>query len=86
MVKDKLPFVTAEAGVRAAFASLDSIQALRPEEQVAGVGVLFGAMCAGLGLDPSQVLDASYRRMAQDDSFHKREVKALRDYVQGELR
>lgn len=59
---------------------------MRPEEQVAGVAVLFAAMCEGLSLNPSQVIDASYRRMSVDDTFHKREVKALRDYVQGELR
>lgn len=85
MVRDKLPHVPASTASRIAFASLDSIQTERPEDQVAGVAVLFLAMCEGLGLDINQVLDATSRRMNHDDTFFKREIKALRDYVKGEL-
>jgi hypothetical protein len=36
-------------------------------------------------IDHSQLIDATRRRMNHDDTFFKRELKALRDYIQGEL-
>jgi hypothetical protein len=86
IVRDKLPFVPAGISSRVAFAALDGVQvAFRPEEQVAGIAVLFVAFCDGLGIDHSQLIDATRRRMNHDDTFFKRELKALRDYIQGEL-
>lgn len=85
-ITDKLPFVPAQEAVRSAFLVLQGIQSQRPENQVAGIAMAFSTMCRALELDPSQLIDAAYRRSADDDTFFKRELKALTDYFQGEVK
>lgn len=83
--KDQIPFVPASEATRCAYACLDVVQSERPPAFVAGVALLFTQMCASLGLDPSQMIDASNRRINHDDTFHKRELKAMNDFFKGEL-
>ncbi len=85
VLRSYIPNVSAHSGVRAAFAALDSIQGLRPEEQVVGVATLFTALCDTCGLDPSQLIDASRRRLRDDDNFVYTEVRALNEYIRKEV-
>lgn len=83
-VQDQIGFVPAETAVRSAFAALNGIQSDPFAHRVAGISLLFTQMCDVLNLDPSQLIDASRRRAKHDDTFFKREVKALTDYFQNE--
>lgn len=89
MNRDQLHNLDAWTAVRAAFAALDGIQALAPIHQVVGVALLFTAMCDGLGIDPSEIINQSRRRAVDslnDDGLTQRtEMRALNAYVQGEL-
>lgn len=84
-IKDRLPFVPAMEAVRGAFLALDRIQTERPETIVTGVSMLFTQMCAALNLDPTQLINASQRRAADQDTFFQRELKALDAYFKGEV-
>lgn len=81
----EVPNVSSHRAVMSAYAALDSIQGLPPAEQVAGAAVLFTALCDRLALDPSQLIDASRRRLKDDDNFVRVEVRALYEYVAKEL-
>lgn len=83
---DQIPFSDPTLVVRTAYAALSAVQAETPGHQVAGVALLLREMCDGLRLDLSQVLASAHRIASANDTFFQREVKALRDYVQGELR
>ena len=85
-IKDRLPFVPAKESTRMAFVCLDGIQSERPESIVVGISMLFTQMCESLGLDPTQMINASQRRSRDDDTFFQRELKALDDYFKGEFR
>lgn len=81
----QVPNVKAEPAVRAAFAVLDSIQGLPREEQIAGVALLFTEFFERLGMDPTQLIDASRRRVAQDLFLGRRDIYGIREYIQQEL-
>lgn len=83
---DQIPFSDPTTVVRTAYAALSAVQGETPGHQVAGVAVLLREMCDGLKLDLSEVLSSAHRIASANDTFFQREVKALRDYVQGELR
>ena len=82
---DQLPYSDPTTVVRTAYAALSAIQDETPGHQVAGVAVLLREMCEGLRLDLSQVIASAHAIAAANDTFFQREVKSLRDYVQGEL-
>ena len=84
--KDRLSVVPASEAVRAAFVALDTLQTSPPAYQVAAISVLFKEFSEGLGISPSELLDKARRWTADNDTFFQREVKALRDYVQQEVR
>ena len=83
--KDLIPLVPAGEATRVAYALLDVVQTEKPPSFVAGVSLLFTQMCQSLGLDPSQLIDASRRRINHDDTAYKREIKAMDDFFKGEL-
>lgn len=84
--QDQLPFVEPRHTVQTAYAQLSSIQGERPGVQVASAAVLFFVICDELKLDVSQLMCQASRIAKDDDSYFRREVKALRAYVQGELK
>lgn len=84
-LKSDLPNVSAHKAVMSGYAALDSIQGLPPAEQVAGAALLFTAMCDVCGLDPSQLINASLRRLKDDDNFVYSEVRALNEYIKREV-
>jgi hypothetical protein len=85
-LKDHLPHVNAAQVVKACFAYLHGISDFPPDMQVMASAVLVRVIAERAGLDLGQLLDAA-RRVEQDaDTFFQRETKALRDYVDGEIK
>lgn len=84
--KDKLPFVPAATATRVAYTFLDVAQTEKPHDFVVGLSLLFTQMCRSLELDPSQLINASERRISTDDTFFKREIKAMDDFFKGEFK
>jgi hypothetical protein len=86
MNKDQLNSVVSFHAVEAAYAAVSAVQAMPKAKQVAGVAVLFAVICEELKLDPSELINKAQRMSKDADGFFTREMKALRDYVQGELK
>jgi hypothetical protein len=72
--------------VQAAYAALSGAQSLRPHHQILGAALLFRAMCANLKLDASQLLSQAERIEKDADQYWAAEVRALRQFIQEELR
>ncbi len=83
---DQLPFVEPRTVVQAAYGALSALQGERPGVQVAAASVLFWTLMDELKLDVSQVLSAVSRIVQTDDTPYRREVAALKAYIQGELK
>lgn len=83
---DQLPFVEPRTTVQAAYGVLSALQGERPGVQVAAAAVLFYVLADELKLDLSQLINQASRIASDDDTYFRREVKALRAYVQGELK
>lgn len=83
---DQLPFVEPRTTVQTAYAALSAIQGQRPGVQLGACAVLFLAMVEELRLDVSQVLNQASRIAADDDSFYRTEIRALKAYIAGELK
>lgn len=81
-----LSTIRAHQAVQAGYAMVSAAQVFTPAEQVAGIAVVFNEMAERLGVSVAELLDKARRIAAQDDTFFQREVKALRDYIDGELR
>lgn len=81
----KSSFVQPDEAIRTAYSAISSLQVARPEYQVVGIAVLFQILSDGLGMPPNELLSKASRVIADGDTFFRREVKALRDYVKGEL-
>lgn len=86
-ITDAVSMVPAQDAVRGAFVAVDAIQSLPAGLQVAAVATLFTAFCDHTGLDPSQLIDASRRRLFDHDVPHTQRVEAaaLAAYVKGEI-
>lgn len=84
--RDKLPLVPAATATRVAYTFLDVAQTEMPQDFVVGLSLLFTQMCRSLELDPSQLINASERRLSNDDTFFKREIKAMDDFFKGEMK
>lgn len=86
MDTDKLNSINPHLAIQAAFQAVDSLQQFPAHQQLAGVAVLFNTVCDGLGIDPSDLINKAQRITKDADGYFTREAKALRDYVQGELK
>lgn len=86
MNRDQLNSVVSFHAVEAAYAALSAIQAMPKHKQVMGAAVLFTVICEELGMEPSELINKAQRVAKDADGFFTREMKALRDYVKGELR
>jgi hypothetical protein len=86
MNNDKLNSVGPLAAVQSAYAAITAIQHLPAEDQVAGVALLFTTIVEELKLNPYQIIGASVRRAKDSDSYYTTEIRALRAYIQGELK
>lgn len=78
--------VRAAQAVQSAYAQISSVQHLTPAEQVSGAAILFRVISMNTGIPVDQLLDTAARMEKDADTFYQRETKALRDYVQGELK
>lgn len=85
-LKDHLPHVNAVKVVKGCFAYLSGISDFPPDIQVMSAAVLVRVIADRAGLDLSQLLDAARRVELDADTFFQREAKALRDYVDGEIK
>ena len=86
MNRDQLNSVVSFHAVEAAYAAVSALQAMPPAKQVMGAAVLFSVLCEELKLDPSELINKAQRVAKDADGFFTREMKALRDYVKGELK
>lgn len=84
--RDALNSLHPQVAVQAAYHIADRLQDHRPAAQIAGVALLLNELCAAVGLDAGEVINKSARMAKDADTFFNREVKALRDYIKGELR
>lgn len=84
--RDNLPTTNAGDAVQAAYQALSSLQNFTPAQQVAGVAILLKEIAEQINVSPSELLDKAARMTTDADTFFTREVKALRAYIQGELR
>lgn len=86
---DQLRAVPETAAVMASIAALDGVQSYPAPTQVAALALLFTEMCDGCGLDVSELIDQSRRRVTaalnHDGLTQRKEAAALRAYVKGEL-
>lgn len=81
--RDSLGMVDREKAAFAALAALDAIQNLPPHQTVAGVSVLFAALCQRLVLDPEE-MHALGRRLLRDQDHHRKEnvlIDTLREFA-----
>jgi hypothetical protein len=85
-VSAHIPFVEPRMTVQAAYGALSAIQHERPGVQVMASAILFFVLADELKLDISQLISQASRITTDDDTYFRREVKALRAYVQGELK
>lgn len=85
-ISDHIPFVDPRTSTQAAYGALSAVQGEHPAVQVVAAAVLFKTLCEELKLDVSQLLDQARRIINDDDTYYRREVKALREYVKGELK
>jgi heterodisulfide reductase subunit B len=85
-VRDHIPFVDPRTTVQAAYGALSAIQGERPGVQVMAAAILIKVLVDELKLDLSELINQASRITNDDDTYFRREVKALRDYVNGELK
>lgn len=86
MNRDQLNSVVSFHAVEAAYAAVSAVQTMAPAKQVMGAAVLFSVLCEELKLDASELINKAQRVAKDADGFFTREMKALRDYVKGELK
>lgn len=85
-VLDNLSFTNPHDAVTAAYAQVSATQTMAPHLQVAGAAVLFTNLCAGLDLNPSEVINKAQRLTADADTFYTTTIRALREYIKQEIR
>lgn len=85
-LRDHLATLKPHSAIQWGFAALSGMSDATPDYQVMAAALLLKVMCDRTGLDPSQLLDAAGRVERDADDFFRREVKALRDYVDGEIK
>ena len=85
--RDQLPTVGPQQAVQGAYAAVSALQHLPAGQQVAAASVLFLHITEVLGISPQELLDKARRWSSDADtmSFFRPEIKALKDYIKGEL-
>lgn len=78
--------MAAKSAVQVAYFTASQLQDFRTAEQLAGVALFLNEACQQLGIDAREMFNKADRMAKDADTFHQREVKALRDYIKGELR
>jgi len=81
--RDALFTLSRETAAEVAHEALFPVQSRRPHEMVAGVAVLFAAICTRCGLDPQEVHTLG-SRMLRPEKFHKKandSLQSLRDFA-----
>lgn len=81
-----LPFVRADKATQVAYAAVSAIQTFEPAEQVAGAALLLSVITSQLNIHPGELLNKAKRWENDADTYYQREIKALRDYTNGELK
>jgi len=84
--RDELNSMSPAKAVQVAYFTATQLQDFRPAEQVAGVALFLNELCEQVGIDARETLNKGGRMAVDADTFYQREVKALRDYIKGELR
>lgn len=85
-IKDHIAVMDAHRAVQAAFAALSGLGDNTPDYQVLGCALLLRVIAERAGLDLSELINQAGRMEKDADDFFRREVKALRDYVDGEIK
>lgn len=81
--KDKLSMIPREDAVTSAHLALDTLQRLTPEEMVAGMAVLYAAVCSRLMLDPHDMHTLGTRMLTHQAHHDKanKALQSLRDFA-----
>lgn len=81
--RDSLFAIPRLKAAEAAFEALHPVQNLRPEPMVAGVAVLFAALCHRVGLEPQEVHSLGLKILYADDPFSRTNdiLQSLRDFA-----
>lgn len=81
--RDRLGMFPRDEAVRLAHEALFPINKGDPEAMVAGIGVLFAAVCSRVGLDPQEVHQQSMRRLRDQQHHDKsnKSLQSLRDFA-----
>lgn len=82
---DQLNNLRSLDAVQGAVAVVDRLQDLPAAQQVAGLAVAFVIFAETLRISPSALINKAERMVTNADTFYTRDVKALRDYVEGEI-
>lgn len=80
---DKLSMIQRERAASAAHLALNAIQTLTPEEQMAGVAILFFVLCNRNGLTGSSMHDMG-DKLIRPNPFHRSanvQIEALQDFA-----
>lgn len=86
MDNDQLNSIVSFHAVECAYAAISAVQGYSKHKQVAGVAVLFALICQEMNLNPAELTAKAERVAADADTYYTAEVKALRAYIQGELK
>jgi hypothetical protein len=83
--KDQLNGINAHKAVEIAYDTISFLQQHKAHEQVAGLAVLMKVMADRTGVSVSELLSKAERIERDADTFFRREIKALRDYIDQEI-
>lgn len=81
--KDKLAMFPRDDAVTNAHLALRPLNALAPEAMVAGIAVLFAAVCSRVGLDPQDMHTMALRMLKHEQHHDKANMslQSLRDFA-----
>lgn len=81
--RDRLSMVNRDQAVLAAQSALDGVQRFTPEQMVAGVSILFAAVCRRCGLDPQTEHKRGMRLLAPIPGHDKdnKSLQSLQDFA-----
>jgi hypothetical protein len=83
--KDQLNSINAYKAVEIAYDAISFLQQHKPHEQVAGLAVLMRVVADRTGVSVSELMSKAERIERDADTFFRRELKALRDYIDQEI-
>ncbi len=81
--KDRLYMIPREDAITAAHEALDRLQRMEPEEMMAGMAVLFSAVCSRCQVDPHDMHTMGTRLLKPQPMHDKgnKAVESLRDFA-----